>query len=319
PPPRAGRSPGAAGTLGAMADLAFLGPEGTFTHRAALDLARDGERLVPLDHAEQVIAAVASGDAEGAIVAFENSLDGPVAANLDLLLATEEEIVITAERVLPVAFDLWRLPGDEAPLRGVVSHPVGLGQCKRFIAAHDLLTRAASSNAVACREVAQAAEPGWAALAGPDAGEQFGLVARETGIRDDERAATRFLRLGRHCPGPSGRDRSAFVLHPEQERPGSLVTLLQEFSVRGVNMTAIKSRPTKELLGEYVFFVETQGHLREPRVRDAALALLRASVDVRYLGSYPEDPSRPTAAAGRGDDTDERRRLEAMLARTEGA
>ncbi|WP_210493668.1 prephenate dehydratase [Patulibacter sp. SYSU D01012] len=302
-----------------MADLAFLGPEGTFTHRAALDLARDGETLVPLDHAEDVIAAIVSGRADGAIIAFENSLDGPVAANLDLLLATEEDIVITAERVIPVAFDLWRLPGDDAPLTGVVSHPVGLGQCKRFIAEHRLATRAASSNAVACREVAAAAEPGWAALAGPDAGAQFGLVATEHGIRDDERAATRFVRLGRRCPGPSGRDRSAFVLHPEQDRAGSLVTLLQEFSSRGVNMTAIKSRPTKELLGEYVFFVETQGHLQDPRVRDAALGLLRGSVDVRYLGSYPEDPTRPTPGAGRDEHGDEHRRLRAMLDRTEGA
>jgi prephenate dehydratase len=301
-----------------MADLAFLGPEGTFTHRAALDLARDGERLLPLDHAGDVIAAVSDGTADGAVVAFENSLDGTVAANLDLLLGTDEEIVIVAERVIEVAFDLWRLPGDDTPLTGVVAHPVGLAQCQRFIRTHDLETRAASSNAVACREVAQEARPGWAALAGPDAGEQFGLVSVQQGIRDDERAATRFLRLGRRSPGTTGRDRSAFVLSPAQERAGSLVRLLQEFSSRGVNLTAIKSRPTKELLGEYVFFVEVQGHLHDPRVRDATLGLLRGSADVRYLGSYPEDPTRP-AQRPATDGTDEERRLQAMLDHTEPA
>jgi prephenate dehydratase len=301
-----------------MADLAFLGPEGTFTHRAALDLARDGERLLPLDHAGEVIAAVADGTADGAVIAFENSLDGPVAANLDLLLATDDEIVIVAERVIEVAFDLWRLPGDDAPLTGVVSHAVGLAQCQRFIREHGLETRAASSNAVACREVAQEARPGWAALAGPDAGGQFGLTAVQRGIRDDERAATRFLRLGRRSPASTGRDRSAFVLFPDQNRAGSLVSLLQEFSSRGVNMTAIKSRPTKELLGEYVFFVEVLGHLHDPRVRDATLGLLRGSADIRYLGSYPEDPTRPAPRPAR-DGGDEERRLRAMLEHTEGS
>lgn len=302
-----------------MADLAFLGPEGTFTHRAALDLARPGEQLRPLDRAEDVIAAVADGSAASAVIAFENSLDGPVAANLDLLLATEDEIVITAERVLEVAFTLWRRPGDDSPLRAVTAHPVGLAQCKGFIESHGLATRAASSNGVACREVAESDEPGWGALAGPDAGGRFGLVAIEEGLRDDDRASTRFLRLGRRCPGPTGRDRSAFVLHPDQDRPGSLVQLLGEFSGRGINMTAIKSRPTKELLGEYVFFVETQGHLDDPRVRDATLGLLRASVDVRFLGSYPEDPTRPSGIAAPPGDEALQERLREMLARTEQA
>jgi prephenate dehydratase len=299
-----------------MADLAFLGPEGTFTHRAAMDLAQDGEQLVALDHAEQVIAAIADGTADGAVIAFENSLDGPVAANLDLLIATDEDVVIVAERVIPVAFDLWRTPGDDAPLQGVVSHPVGLAQCQTFIRGHDLATRAASSNAVACREVAAEARPGWAALAGPDAGEQFGLVATERGIRDDERASTRFLRLGHRSPGPSGRDRSAFVLFPASDRAGSLVALLQEFSGRGVNMTAIKSRPTKELLGEYVFFLEIEGHLQDPRVRDATLGLLARSADVRFLGSYPEDRTRPERPGPSPEAADEERRLRAMLERT---
>jgi prephenate dehydratase len=300
-----------------MADLAFLGPEGTFTHRAALDLARDGERLVALDHAEDVIAQVATGTAAGAVIAFENSLDGPVAANLDGLIATDEDVVIVAERVIPVAFDLWRVPGDDAPLQGVVSHAVGLAQCQTFIREHGLVTRPASSNAVACREVAEEARPGWAALAGPDAGAQFGLVATQRGIRDDERASTRFLRLGHRSPGPTGRDRSAFVLYPEPDRAGSLVSLLLEFSGRGVNMTAIKSRPTKELLGEYVFFVEIEGHLHDDRVRDATLGLLEQAVAVRFLGSYPEDPTRPERRRGTGAGADEERRLALMLARTD--
>jgi prephenate dehydratase len=299
-----------------MPRLAYLGPAGTFTHRAALDLAHAGEDLLPLDRAEEVIATLADSRADSAVVAFENSLDGPVAANVDLLIATGEDVVITAERVLEIAFTLWRLPGDETPLRGVASHAVGLAQCGRFIREHDLETRAASSNAVACREVAEAAQPGWGALAGADAGEQFGLVAAAHGLRDDERAATRFLRLGRRSPAPTGRDRSMFVLDPASDRPGSLAGFLQEFAARGINLTAIKSRPTKELLGEYVFLVEAQGHLREPQMRDAARALLRASVGVRFLGSYPEDAGRPRPSPAVDPDAIGSR-LDEMLARTD--
>ncbi|MGE4425948.1 MAG: prephenate dehydratase [Solirubrobacteraceae bacterium] len=299
-----------------MADLAFLGPEGTFTHRAALDLATTGETLLPLDHAADVIAAMSDGRADGAVIAFENSLDGPVAANLDLLIATDEEVVVVAERVIEVVFTLWRRPDDDAPLTGVVAHPVGLAQCQGFIREHGLQTRGASSNGVACREVAADGEPGWAALAGPDAGTSFGLVATRVGVQDDSRAATRFLRLGRRCPPPTGRDRSAFVLRPDRDRPGSLAHLLQEFSARGLNLTAIKSRPTKELLGEYVFFVEAQGHLQDPHMREATLGLLRSSVDVRFLGSYPEDGTRPSSSGdGRPSDDEPQRRLRQMLTR----
>ncbi|MCK9249198.1 MAG: prephenate dehydratase [Solirubrobacteraceae bacterium] len=299
-----------------MADLAYLGPEGTFTHRAALDLAAEGETLLPLDHAADVIAAMADGRADGAVIAFENSLDGPVAANLDLLIATDEQVVVVAERVLEVVFTVWRRPDDDASLAGVVAHPVGLAQCQGFVHDHGLQTRGASSNGVACRDVAASDEPGWGALAGPDAGTRFGLVATRVGVQDDDRAATRFLRLGRRCPARSGRDRSAFVLRPDRDRPGSLAHLLQEFSARGLNLTAIKSRPTKELLGEYVFFVEAQGHLQDPHMREATLGLLRSSVDVRFLGSYPEDPTRPAPSTGSPPTDDEpQRRLRRMLDR----
>jgi len=298
--------------------IAFLGPEGTFTHMAARDLAGPGAPLRPLPTGAAVVQAVESGAADGGVVAFESSLEGPVPANLDEILLGTERCVIAGERALPVAFALLRAAGDGAPLRGVASHPFGLAQCSRFIAARGLETRETASTAQACAELAARREPGWGALAPAIAGERYGLERDPEEPGDDERAITRFVLLRTACPPPTGRDRSAFVVRPRRDEPGSLVRLLQEFSVRGINLTTIKSRPTKELLGEYLFLFECEGHIAEPRVRDAALGLLRHPGETRFLGSFPEDPSRPTRPAAPPADDAGARAYAAMLARVEG-
>jgi prephenate dehydratase len=275
-----------------MAVLAYLGPEGTFTHQAALDVAAPGDELVALRTAPDVVRAVEEGRASAGVVAFENSLQGPVSENLDEILAGKR-CLLAGERVLAVSFALFRTPGDDAPLTGVASHPFGLLQCSRFVAGHGLQTRETTSTAAACQELLDAPHPGWGAIAPRIAGERLGLVLAADGIEDDERAETRFVVLRPTCPPPSGRDRSAFAIRPRSDEPGSLVRLLQEFSVRGINLTAIKSRPAKLSLGEYLFFIECEGHIAEPHIRDAVLGLLRFDGETRFLGSYAEDPERP--------------------------
>jgi prephenate dehydratase len=275
-----------------MAVLAYLGPEGTFTHQAALDVAGPGDELVALRTAPDVVRAVEDGRAAAGVVAFENSLQGPVSENLDEIMAGRR-VLLAGERVLGITFALFRAPGDDAPLAGVASHEFGLLQCSRYVAEHGLDTRETTSTAAACREVLDAPRPGWGALAPRIAGEQLGLVLAADGIENSDRAETRFVVLRPTCPPPSGRDRTAFVFQPRSDEPGSLVRLLQEFSVRGINLTAIKSRPAKLSLGEYVFFIECEGHIADALVRDAVLGLLRFDGEVRFLGSYAEDPERP--------------------------
>jgi prephenate dehydratase len=297
-----------------MAVLAYLGPEGTFTHQAALDVAAPRDELVALRTAPAVVQAVEQGTAAAGIVAFENSLQGPVSENLDEILAGRR-CLLAGERVLAISFALFRSPGDDAPLAGVSSHPFGLLQCSGFIARGGLETRDAPSTAAACRELAESPRPGWGAIAPRIAGELAGLVLAEDGIEDAERAETRFVVLRQSCPPPSGRDRSAFALLPRSDEPGSLVRLMQEFSVRGINLTAIKSRPTKVSLGEYVFFIECEGHIGDPVLRDAVLGLLRLPGEVRFLGSYGEDPTRPPRPAQ--DEHSGRAAYEAMLGRVQ--
>lgn len=275
-----------------MGRLAYLGPEGTFTHQAARDFAAPGDDLMPLRTAPEVVRAVDEGEADAGVVAFENSLEGPVTANLDEILAATR-VVLGGERILAVSFCLFRSPQDTGPLTGVVSHPFGLVQCSAFIQANGAVTREAPSTAAAARDVAQAREPGWGAIAPRVAGELAGLRLEQEGIENSDSAATRFVLLRRSSPAPTGRDRSAFAFMPRRDEPGSLVRLLQEFSVRGINLTTIKSRPTKMLLGDYVFFIECEGHIADPHLRDAVIGLLRFPGETRFLGSFPEDGERP--------------------------
>ena len=298
-----------------MPKLSYLGPEGTFTHQAARDLAREGEELTPLGSVREVVQSVESGAAAAGVVAFENSLEGPVPANLDELLLQTTRCMISGERVLPVSFTLFRSPGDESKLTGVRSHSFGLAQCSRFIEENGLEVREAASTAGACRDLAEQPREGWGAIGPPVAGEMYGLRAEHEHIEDDERATTRFVLLRTSCPEATGKDRSAFSFLPSHDEPGSLVRLLQEFALRDINLTAIKSRPTKELLGEYIFYIECEGHITEPHLRDAVLGVLRFDSVTRFLGSFPEDVGRP--AQHRVDGSSASAKYDQMLGKIE--
>jgi prephenate dehydratase len=176
-------------------------------------------------------------------------------------------------------------------LRAVASHPFALAQCARFRREHRIEAVEAASTAAAARELA-AAPAGTGALAPVTAAEVYGLRVEREGLEDAPGPSTRFVVLRSRCPAPTGRDRSFFVVTPRRDEPGSLVRLLQEFSVRGINLTTIESRPTRALLGEYRFLIECEGHVADARVRDAVLGLLRFPGETRFLGSFPEDPAR---------------------------
>ena len=271
-----------------MSTLAYLGPKGSFTHQAALDVARSHDELAPAPTAVDVVRAVASGAADGGVVALENSLEGSVSENLDEILSSPGA-VLAGERVLPVSFALLRTADDDAPLRAVASHPFALAQCSAFIREHGLDAVETASTAAACRDLG---EPGVGALAPATAAEVYGLRVEREGLEDDAAPMTRFVVLRPRCPAPTGRDRSFFVVTPRRDEPGSLVRLLQEFSVRGINLTTIESRPTRALLGEYRFLIECEGHVADAHLRDAVLGLLRFPGETRFLGSFPEDPAR---------------------------
>ena len=278
----------------------YLGPEGTFTHEALLGMvAGDEIELVPLPTIYDTVMAVHSGLVERALVPIENSLEGSVNATLDALAMETEDVAIFGEVVRPIEHCLIaREPIDLTDIETVVSHPQASAQCARFIRTR--LPRAqvlsGSSTAEAVRMVADHDGP-WAALGTRTAADRYHCHVLRAGVEDVADNETRFAWLGRAGapsggPGPvgsaSGPWKTAIVFWGlGSEEPGWLVGCLAEFAGREVNLTRIESRPRKQGLGRYMFFLDIEGRDVEPHVSEA-LAGLRARVEVlRVLGSFP--------------------------------
>ena len=291
---------GRASSLKDMAKrYAYLGPEGTFTEAALRALHPDAaeEARVPCEAVAAVFDAVRSGDVDGGVVPLENSVEGSVTATIAELV-NGDPLVITGETAVPVEFALFARPGAElADVKRVATHPHALAQCRRWLAGNlsDAETHTVSSTAAAARAVAEPGAPYDAAICAVIAGERYGLHALATGIGDRSDAATRFIYLTRPgaLPAPTGSDLTSLVAFIAQDRPGALGDVLDQFTVRGVNLTRLESRPTGDALGDYCFCIDAEGHVADSRVGEALMGLRRVCRDVRFLGSYPRS-ARPT-------------------------
>ncbi len=288
------------------ARYAFLGPEGTFAHAAAVQLAEPGTELVAHASVTQAIDAVRDGVAEGAVVPLENSVEGAVPATLDAL-TTEQPLVIVAETFLPVVFDLMARAGTglEA-VRTIATHPHAEAQVRRYLLTH--LPRAEVRLVGSTAAGAQAVRDGEydAAVAPVISAQLYGLSMLAHDIADNAGAVTRFVLLtrARPAPPPTGNDRTTLVTYLRDNHAGALLQILTEFAARGVNLTRIESRPTKGRIGQYCFSIDCEGHLADARVADALAALYRVCASVRYLGSYPRRDGRQAPLLPGVADTD---------------
>ncbi|MHA3018781.1 prephenate dehydratase [Mycobacterium sp. BMJ-28] len=278
-----------------MPRIAYLGPEGTFTEAALLQMAAGGMvpggaevTPVPHDSPAAALEAVRAGDADYACVPFENSIEGSVLPTLDGL-AAGSALQIYAEHTLDVAFSIVTRAGvAAADISTVAAFPVAAAQVRRWLAAE--LPHAevvpARSNAAAAADVA-----GGRADAGVStalAAERYGLAVLAADVVDEPNARTRFVLAGPPGPPPArtGADRTSVVLSLANV-PGALVSAMTEFAVRDIDLTRIESRPTRTELGTYKFFLDCVGHIGDDAVAEALKALHRRCADVRYLGSWP--------------------------------
>lgn len=282
----------------APARYAYLGPEGTFSEAALRTLpAAATARLVPHPSVPSALDAVRNGDADGAMVPLENSVEGSVSTTLDEL-AVGEPLHIVREVVLPVRFALLARAGTRLEnVKRIATHPHAEAQCRRWLATHlpDARVFLTPSTADAAAAVAGEVASYDAAIAAPLAAGRYRLVALADDVGDSAEAVTRFVLVAR--PGvpapPTGADRSTLVAFIAEDHPGALLELLTEFAVRGINLTRIESRPTGSGLGRYCFSIDCEGHLAQARVGEALGALHRICADVRFLGSYPRADGRP--------------------------
>jgi prephenate dehydratase len=272
--------------------FAYLGPEGTFAEAALSRAIATGERF-PQPSVPAALAAVRSGDADAAMVPMENSVEGSVPATMDGL-ADGAALVITREVFLPVAMRLVARAGTAlADVRTLASHPHALAQCARWVADHlpGVSPLPTTSTAIAARAVADGEFD--AAVCAPIAGERYGLATLVDDIADFPGAVTRFVLVTPPGPPPepTGNDKTSLVA-VVGDRTGALLELLSEFAVRGISLTRIESRPTRERLGVYSFSLDCEGHVADRRVGEALAALHRVCDDVRFLGSYPRADGR---------------------------
>lgn len=273
--------------------VAYLGPEGTFTHQAVRTW-DDTVTPVPLGSVGAVHDAVASAEADLGVIAIESSVEGYVVPSLDTLLASTE-VVAVDEVVLDVSFDAFVLPGH-GPLTEVSAHPHGLAQCQGFVEERGLTPVPAASNAAACRDVAAHQ----VALGPRLCGDLYRLDTLAERVEDFSGARTRFLVLGprtealgrfsvaRSDDGASWR--TMLAVTPVVTGPGVLARVTQAFAGRGVNMSSLVTRPLKAREGQYVFVVTLDAPPWDASVRDLFGDLLAAGDALKVLGAYPAAP-----------------------------
>ncbi len=267
--------------------LAHLGPRGTYTEAAAIAF-DPGATLLPRPTVAAAVAAVEAGEAEAAICAIENSVEGGVTETLDQLLREDFDLSISGEVVLPIRHALVGAAGvDLAAVTTVYSHPQALAQCRERL--RELTPNASPVAALSTAAAIEGAmaEAGSLAVGSELAAQLHSATVYAQDIADAPGNETRFIVLEREDHRPTGSDKTSIAFTTFHNRPGSLVDVLGELSKRSLNLTRIESRPTREQLGTYVFLVDFDGHRAATDVADALEALEESTLRLRVFGSYP--------------------------------
>jgi chorismate mutase/prephenate dehydratase len=265
--------------------VAFLGPEATFSHLAALKKFGGSTRFGPLLSIHEVFAEVEKGNYDYGVVPIENSTEGVVNDTLDHFVETS--LKICGETFLEVSHDLVSKSGQAQDIEVIYSHPQAYGQCRRWLAAHlpEIPIIEVASTGVAAQKAAKNANA--AAIASATAASLYDLRVVERRIEDHPGNVTHFFVIGPESPGRTGRDKTSIIFAVDNI-PGALYKTLQPIANRGINMTRIVSRPAKTEAWRYLFFVDIDGHQEDQQVRAALTEIEALSAHFQLLGSFPQ-------------------------------
>ncbi|TLM75582.1 prephenate dehydratase [Pseudarthrobacter sp. NamB4] len=291
-----------------MPTYAFLGPEGTFTEAALMQLPDAGQaKRVSASNVNAALDQVRDGLAHAAMVPMENSVEGGVTATLDAI-AAGQELRIIHEVLVPISFVLVARPGVRLEdVRRISTHGHAWAQCRMWMNANIPSAEyvPGSSTAAAAMGLLEVGCHYDAAICAPlVAQEQPGLSVLAENIGDNPGAVTRFILVSQPgvLPARTGADKTTVVVPLPEDRPGALMEILDQFASRGVNLSRIESRPTGQYLGHYFFSIDAEGHAADERVADALAGLHRISPATRFLGSYPRADRQATVAEAHTSD-----------------
>lgn len=266
--------------------VASFGEPGSFTEEAAFKFFGPGTQVVSCDSFGEIFRMVEHNETRYGIVPIENSLEGSIAQNYDLLLSSP--LKVCGETTLRVSQNLIANPGVAlGQIKKVYSHPQALGQSKAFLKHLGVELIPTSSTAGCVKMLKEKGIMDGAAVASFRAAQLYGMKILASEIEDNANNFTRFFALGHEDASPTGDDKTS-VVFSVKHRPGSLSDSLREFAMRNINLSKIESRPTRKLAWEYNFYLDFEGHREDKSCKEALAALEEKSIFVKVLGSYPK-------------------------------
>jgi len=266
-------------------EVAFLGPEGTFTQQAAFKHFGHAVNTVPSVTINEIFNAVESGSCQFGVVPVENSTEGVISHTLDRFLSST--LKICGEVEIRVHHNLMGLLENIDDITEIFSHEQSLAQCRQWLDKHlpSVVRTAVSSNGEAARLASITKNT--AAIAGIVAAELYGLRMLERNIEDEANNTTRFIIIGQQSSTSTGNDKTSLVVSTGNQ-PGALHKILEPFAKHGIGMVHIESRPSRQGLWDYVFFIDIEGHSEDRAVAEALDSLKHNVSMLKLLGSYPK-------------------------------
>ena len=268
-----------------MTRVAFQGAPGAYSYEAIEQYFGAEVERVPQRTFAEIFTAVEEGAVDYGMLPVENAVAGSVAQSYELLM--EHDLRIYAEVILRVRHMLLTAPGTNlSSINRVRSHPQALAQCQRFLVRHNLVPEAVEDTAEAACALAKKPDPEVGVIAGEGAAKLCGLEIIDRNIEDFPFNYTRFFLLGTQDPPRAQRSKTSIVFTTPHQ-PGALFECIGEFSRRGINLTKIESRPRLNRPWQYIFYLDFEGHAKDPECEAAMMGLLRRSLFLKLLGSYP--------------------------------